>query len=406
LVKTLQQSIGKCLSAVAGEVVQMQAGTAGAVGVCTGLFAKLGPNAAAAKFDAKVAAKCDPAPVNPHTLDDLLGSGVPAVAEPLKVSNLDAYCAHFGGDGSIDTAAEWRTCVRNALSCSAYASIAAEFPRALEWLNQIGAVMPAGDAKNALMAVESAIDGANDDNIPSLQCGSTCEDGLRTAQEQCDGTDLGGATCASLGYLSGALACTAGCAFDTSGCVPVSFNPAAFPVTGQTTCWDSSGTVIPCAGTGQDGEVRAGAAFSFLDRGDGTITDLRTGLMWEKKSSDGGIHDKDATYSWDQAFSLHVAALNAMNFAGHSDWRVPNIKELMSIVDQGTSAPALPAAFNAGCANGCTVLDCSCPAAYGWSSTTHVLLPSYAWFVTFDNGRASSTPTAFAFSVRAVRGVP
>jgi hypothetical protein len=327
------------------------------------------------------------------------------VAEPLKVSNLDAYCAHFGGDGSIDTAAEWRACVRNALSCSAYASIAAEFPRALEWLNQVGAAMPAGDAKNALIAVEAAIDGTSDDNIPSLQCGSTCGDGLRTAQEQCDGTDLGGATCTSLGYLSGMLACTAGCAFDTSNCAPAPLTPGGFPATGQTTCWNSSGTVIPCAGTGHDGESRAGSPLAFLDNGDGTITDLNTGLMWEKKSSDGSIHDKDTSYSWGQAFSLHVATLNATNFADHSDWRVPNIKELATIADYGTYYPALPSPFNASCSNGCTVLTCSClTTAYAWSSTTYVPIPSQAWYVNYETGDTSAIDKSSFSAVRAVRG--
>src|SRR5262249_8994911 len=47
----------------------------------------------------------------------------------------------------------------------------------------------------------------------------TCGNGARDGSEQCDGTDLGGATCASLGFTpDGTLACTAGCGFDTSGC--------------------------------------------------------------------------------------------------------------------------------------------------------------------------------------------
>ncbi len=70
----------------------------------------------------------------------------------------------------------------------------------------------------------------------------------------------------------------------------------AFPATGQTTCWNSAGTVIACAGTGQDGDIRAGATLSYTDNGDGTITDNNTGLMWEKKSRDGSvntnIHDR------------------------------------------------------------------------------------------------------------------
>src|SRR5215510_10778276 len=61
-----------------------------------------------------------------------------------------------------------------------------------------------------------------------------------------------------------------------------------FPATGQTTCWDSSGTLIPCAGTGQDGDTRAGAPLAYTDNGDGTITDDDTGLMWEKQGNADG----------------------------------------------------------------------------------------------------------------------
>ncbi|HEX6904724.1 MAG TPA: DNRLRE domain-containing protein [Thermoanaerobaculia bacterium] len=47
----------------------------------------------------------------------------------------------------------------------------------------------------------------------------TCGNGVRDAGEACDGADLGGQTCAGLGFLSGTLTCTAACAFNTSACV-------------------------------------------------------------------------------------------------------------------------------------------------------------------------------------------
>src|SRR5262245_19776257 len=56
--------------------------------------------------------------------------------------------------------------------------------------------------------------------------------------------------------------------------------------TGQTTCYDPAGAVILCAGTGQDGELQNGLARSYVDNGDGTITDTKTGLMWEKLSDE------------------------------------------------------------------------------------------------------------------------
>ena len=57
------------------------------------------------------------------------------------------------------------------------------------------------------------------------------------------------------------------------------------PQTGQVTCYNSAGTAIDCAGTGQDGDIRAGVPWPiprFVDNLDGTITDTLTGLMWLK----------------------------------------------------------------------------------------------------------------------------
>ena len=62
---------------------------------------------------------------------------------------------------------------------------------------------------------------------------SVCGNGVKDTGEVCDGTDLNGATCASLGFVSGALACSSSCqSFDTSGCVaPACTTPATCPGT-------------------------------------------------------------------------------------------------------------------------------------------------------------------------------
>jgi hypothetical protein len=54
-----------------------------------------------------------------------------------------------------------------------------------------------------------------------------CGDGVRAAGEECDGTDLGGADCRSLGFAAGSLACSAACAYDTSACPPLTCEVAA-----------------------------------------------------------------------------------------------------------------------------------------------------------------------------------
>jgi Protein of unknown function (DUF1566) len=181
--------------------------------------------------------------------------------------------------------------------------------------------------------------------------------------------------------------------------------------TGQSGCWDTGGAPIPCAGTGQDGELRKGVARAYADNGDGTITDTTTGLVWEKLSDDGSIHDKDDLYSWTAAVTTKVAALNATGFAGHVDWRLPNVNELESLIHYGAAGPALSSAFDAGCAPGCTVLTCSCMHFTSWSSSTFAGDSGKAWRVYFQASDAHSAgslsvgdKTEEVSFVRAVRG--
>jgi type 1 fimbria pilin len=189
-------------------------------------------------------------------------------------------------------------------------------------------------------------------------------------------------------------------------CAPdVGPTDGGFPATGQTTCWDSSGNVIPCAGTGHDGDTHTGAPLAYVDNGDGTITDANTGLMWEKLSNgDGSVHDFNNRYTWAQAFSLHVATLNSTSFGGHADWRVPNVKELQSIVNYDNVFSAVSPAFNTNCTSPCTVTACSCVQNIAhWSSSTYTYYPQYAWFVNFVDGLVNADFKTGSFSVRAVR---
>jgi hypothetical protein len=179
--------------------------------------------------------------------------------------------------------------------------------------------------------------------------------------------------------------------------------------TGITACWNGSGASIPCAGTGQDGELQFGLSPFYLDFGDGTIIDTRTGLTWEKFSDDGSIHDRDNRYDWRDGFAK-AEALNAMRFAGYTDWRVPNVNELNSLVDYSVPSPgpSIRLAFNLYCPAGCTVYSCSCSApglGLHWTSTSTD--PGWrALGLRFDDGvlfTAPATPPA-PMHVRAVRG--
>lgn len=232
---------------------------------------------------------------------------------------------------------------------------------------------------------------------------SSCGNGTAEGDEQCDGADLDGASCASLGYAGGTLGCSAGCGFDVSGC-----DVRTLPSTGQLTCWDSTGAVIPCGGTGHDGDTLTGS-FAYTDNGDGTITDGNTGLVWEKLDDNdlGGVHDKDNFYTWDEAFSVKIATLNTPPcFAGHCDWRVPTVKELASLANYEVPfpGPSIGASFDNACTPGCTSDACSCTNAdLHWTSTSYVGSPAFAWYVYFIDGNVLANPKTSGGYVRAVR---
>jgi hypothetical protein len=96
----------------------------------------------------------------------------------------------------------------------------------------------------------------------------------------------------------------------------------------------------------------------FVDNGDGTITDAATGLMWTKS-------DSGAKRNWEQAFSY----AEKLEYAGYDDWRLPNAKELQSIVDY-TRAPDAVDSVNRGPAIN-PIFDLTEPESWFWTSTTH-----------------------------------
>lgn len=187
--------------------------------------------------------------------------------------------------------------------------------------------------------------------------------------------------------------------------------PRAKPqVTGQTDSF----------GSGSDGEVQAGLPLALVDNGDGTVSDLQSGLVWEKKDAGGGIHDYRNVYTWSatpgamdgEMVTTFLAALNAGDgFAGHKDWRIPNIMELMTVVEYdapNSSGTTIGEVFDSGCVEECTTAACSCTgAAPCWTSTTDltpVTKGGAAWSVDFGSGKAAAGAKSDTRAVRAVRG--
>jgi hypothetical protein len=104
----------------------------------------------------------------------------------------------------------------------------------------------------------------------------------------------------------------------------------------------------------------------FVDNGDGTITDKATGLMWAQNDSGRGL-------DWEEALAW-VVQQNAANYLGHNDWRLPNVKELQSLVDYTRSPDTTNSAAIAPSFNASPIINESGKSDYPyyWSSTTHV----------------------------------
>jgi hypothetical protein len=162
---------------------------------------------------------------------------------------------------------------------------------------------------------------------------------------------------------------------------------------GLPACQAGPNVVFP--GDGVDGQ-----ALSYTDNGDGTFTDNNTLLIWELKVAGGtegtcdlatNLHGVDTTCKWASEIGAWLAAINAANLGGYSDWRVPNIKELQSIIDyiKRDYASSVPGSTTAG--------------AY-WSSTTDAGGLSNAWSVNFLDGFVFLEGQDNSRRVRAVRG--
>ncbi|SCY67646.1 DUF1566 domain-containing protein [Desulfoluna spongiiphila] len=81
----------------------------------------------------------------------------------------------------------------------------------------------------------------------------------------------------------------------------------------------------------------------FKDNGDGTVTDYSTGLMWQKDCSKNKTGEKKKNkFKWHDARVFSEES----DYAGYTDWRLPNIKELISIVDYRKEYPAIYSIFN------------------------------------------------------------
>ena len=179
------------------------------------------------------------------------------------------------------------------------------------------------------------------------------------------------------------------------------------PDTGQTKCYNNTEEITcPSPGEdfyGQDGNYLINPpSYSKLDAGGNDLADSATswvmvrdnvtGLIWEVKTDDGSIHDKDNKYTWYDSnpetnggdagtpgdgtdTEDFIAALNTANFGDNNDWRLPTFKELTSIVNLGIYNPAIA-----------TTYFPNTVSSYYWSSSTNAGYTGNAWYIYFSYG--------------------
>ena len=137
------------------------------------------------------------------------------------------------------------------------------------------------------------------------------------------------------------------------------------------------------------GQAWAASSAPFVDNGDGTVTDTSTGLMWDQctwgqTSASGGCTGGGTAMDWDTAMALVTTG-----HRGYSDWRVPGLAELQSLLKAGATNPAIDAA--------------AFPATLSTRYWTPTHDPSYVWIVDFDYGSPYATYETNTYYVRLVR---
>jgi hypothetical protein len=198
---------------------------------------------------------------------------------------------------------------------------------------------------------------------------------------------------------------------------------APVPDSGQTKCYNNT-VEIPCPSPGQpfygqDANYSINPmSYTKLDSSGNILPDSAeywvlvkdnvTGLIWESKTSDGTIHDKDNLYSWYDPTNPYpgtpgigtdtkdfIDALNVAVYGGYGDWRMPTVKELGTLINYDIQAPE-PAID--------TTYFPVMQTSYYWSSTTFAMDKTFAWYVYFYDGYDGSFDKNFSTYARAVRG--
>ena len=140
------------------------------------------------------------------------------------------------------------------------------------------------------------------------------------------------------------------------------------------------------------GAGNAPAGNFLINATNGTVTDSITGLMWRQCSEgQSGASCTGAATALNWTFASKAAVTS--NFAGYNDWRLPNAKELESIVDYRCNTPSVDDAIFPSTVSGIY-----------WSSTTSNSYGPNAWTIDFELGRLVAHDKGEQRGIRLVRG--
>ncbi len=185
-------------------------------------------------------------------------------------------------------------------------------------------------------------------------------------------------------FLNGPAPKVMSCQACDSCCPP---GTGGLPATGAIKRWD-----------GDDGDYQLGCPMEdrfevqTLPGGVEAVLDHCTGLMWQKDTADinlDGTIDSGDWVQWTDALSY----CESVEFGEYRDWRLPNRRELESLVDSGRFDPAINPVFG-------------CESSGYWSSSTYASHMILAWFVRFGDGSVTFDAVDSPYHVRAVRSGP
>jgi hypothetical protein len=197
--------------------------------------------------------------------------------------------------------------------------------------------------------------------------------------------------------------------------------PAPVPKTGQTTCYDPDGYNNPPASCNssiatmsEDGFLMRGVPVigsRFTNNGNGTVTDNLSGLIWLRNAmcteTVGSIGNPNGALNWSDALkwthSLASGNCGLSDGSKANDWRLPNVKELQSLIDFGQDTADGAYALPAGHPFQFLSTFYSNPQGY-WASTADFNNITFVWEVDIASGQTGSDPYTINHYIWPVKG--